>query len=178
MYSKSLYVQVLLSHNVTYLGPERIKFLAVSRPSPERPTISTFILTNLAIVSTPKAPIYLEYKLWSISLSSFSIYIYYWHVFIFKLNLTTMNYLFLFKCNIIFCISWFTNAIDFYSDTLLSFAFVWFLFNFLYNSFSLFCKNVKYSCKSSLPNWFSYDIESFFTFHILLLLSWKIFLRV
>ena len=56
-------MQILLSQSATYLGPDKIKFLAVSRPSPERPVISTLIFTNLAMASTPKAPIYLEYKL-------------------------------------------------------------------------------------------------------------------
>jgi hypothetical protein len=58
------------SKSVTEAGPAKIKFFAVSTPRPLDPTIRTFNLMSLPIVSNPKVPIYLEYKLVSILTSS------------------------------------------------------------------------------------------------------------
>jgi len=47
-----------------------MRFLAISTPRPLWPTIITFILMSLPMVSIPKVPIYLEYKSVSISPSA------------------------------------------------------------------------------------------------------------
>ena len=52
---------------VTDYGPAKIRFLHISKPTPDKSRINTFVFVNFSIVSKPYAPIYQDYKLWSIS---------------------------------------------------------------------------------------------------------------